>query len=803
MTMPTSYRGSKAAVCPATDREAFSRTAAASNANPPTAGRCKGMIMAEQDGRYIMLISIHGLIRGSDLELGRDADTGGQTKYVVELARALIEHPEVEKVDLVTRLVSDPEVDDDYAVPIERLAAGANIVRIPCGPDRYIAKEKLWSHLDSFADNVMQYIRSQKRAPDVVHGHYADAGHVAGRLSGVLGTAMVFTGHSLGRVKRQRLLDQGSKPEAIERRYKITRRIEAEETALENACFVVASTQQEVEEQYRLYDQYQPRRMIVIPPGVDLSRFSPPPRSWSTRPPVEKEIARFLSDPGKPMILALSRPDPRKNIATLVQAYGENRRLRDAANLVVIAGTRDDIRKMDKGAREVLTEILLLVDQYDLHGSVAYPKHHEADDVPDLYRLAAKSKGVFVNPALTEPFGLTLLEAAATGLPIVATEDGGPCEIVAHCKNGVLIDPLDSQAMGKALLEAVGDPAQRRKWSRNGIRGVHRHFSWTAHANKYMRIAKTVIERTERRLFPRSCKSLLASVDHLLVSDIDNTLTGDAEGLQQLLDMLKEAGKRLLFGVATGRSLALTRDILKKWRIPTPQLLITSAGSAVHYGAHSVEDKGWAEHISHRWRPDALREAMADVPGVELQPPEGQDAHKISYNVDPGRFSGVEAVIRDLRRSRLQANVIYSHQAFLDLLPIRASKGTALRYFATKWGIPLERCLVAGDSGNDEEMLTGNTLGVVVGNYAEELEKLRGEPRVYFAQGHHARGIIEGIDHYAFLSRIRLPEAEERTYERNTLGLPPRPPGRGVPAAAPLREPQQDVPLAVRPVGSA
>ena len=67
------------------------------------------------DGYYIALISVHGLIRGHDLELGRDADTGGQTKYVVELARALGERPEVAQVDLLTRQVIDPRVSDDYA----------------------------------------------------------------------------------------------------------------------------------------------------------------------------------------------------------------------------------------------------------------------------------------------------------------------------------------------------------------------------------------------------------------------------------------------------------------------------------------------------------------------------------------------------------------------------------------------------------------------------------------------------------------------------------------------------------------
>ena len=84
---------------------------------------------------YLLLISIHGLIRGRDLELGRDADTGGQTLYVVELARALGECDEVERVDLVTRRVVDPTVDDDYARREEPLSDKVRIVRSDAGPD--------------------------------------------------------------------------------------------------------------------------------------------------------------------------------------------------------------------------------------------------------------------------------------------------------------------------------------------------------------------------------------------------------------------------------------------------------------------------------------------------------------------------------------------------------------------------------------------------------------------------------------------------------------------------------------------
>ncbi|MGD1991235.1 MAG: HAD family hydrolase, partial [Chromatiales bacterium] len=112
-------------------------------------------------GRYILLISIHGLIRGHELELGRDADTGGQTKYVVDLARALGERDDVDRVDLVTRRVTDPSISDDYAEPLESLSGKANIVRIDAGPEAYIPKEQLWDHLDSLTDNLVNWLNEQ------------------------------------------------------------------------------------------------------------------------------------------------------------------------------------------------------------------------------------------------------------------------------------------------------------------------------------------------------------------------------------------------------------------------------------------------------------------------------------------------------------------------------------------------------------------------------------------------------------------------------------------------------------------
>ena len=210
------------------------------------------------------------------------------------------------------------------------------------------------------------------------------------------------------------------------------------------------------------------------------------------------EIQRFLKDPDKPIILALSRPDARKNIGTLIAAFGESDKLRKLANLVIIVGNRDDITDMVDAAQEVLVEILLLIDRYDLYGQVAYPKHHTVDDVPLIYRLAAATGGVFVNPALTEPFGLTLLEAAACGLPLVATEDGGPRDIIENCGNGVLIDPQNTTGIADAILQLLSNREKWEKYSTNGLQGVRRYYSWDAHVERYLKVVQQIVERDQK-----------------------------------------------------------------------------------------------------------------------------------------------------------------------------------------------------------------------------------------------------------------------------------------------------------------
>lgn len=704
---------------------------------------------------YILMISAHGLIRGHDMELGRDADTGGQITYVVELARALGRNNNIAQVDLLTRQIEDLKVSPDYAAHIEKLGPNAHIVRLPCGPRKYLRKELLWPHLDQMVDRCLHYLRQQGRLPDLIHTHYADAGYIGLHLSNLLGIPQIHTGHSLGRPKRERLLAAGRKEQTIERQFNLSQRIAAEEETLVHASLIVTSTSQEIEDQYGMYENTDPRRCRVIPPGTDTSRFSPPGRKLID-PNTQTGVDRFLSDPKKPMILAICRPDTRKNLDGLIEAYGSDQELQDIANLVIVAGSREDIRMMEASQCEVMNDLLLDIDRYDLWGKVAIPKHFTAEDIPELYRLAVRRRGIFINPALTEPFGLTLIEAAASGLPIIAPEDGGPCDIIANCRNGLLVNTLNHTNIASALKEALSDRKRWRDWSRNGITNVRRHYTWDAHVTKYIREINKLLRKERKRLRRQFAATLHADwapiplARKMIISDIDNTLLGDEQGLTELLQWLRAHANTVSFGVATGRSVESAVKILKKWHVPMPDILITSVGSEINYWPSLRPDQGWSNHIRHQWRRETLAEALQAIPGLTLQSHENQREFKLSYSVIPEQMPPLEQLYQYLHQQNLHAKLIYSHETFLDVLPARASKGLAVRYLAYKWGLSLRNFLIAGDSGNDEEMLVGDTLGVVVGNHSPELEPLRGLEQMYFANNTYARGILEGLEHYNF-----------------------------------------------------
>jgi len=710
---------------------------------------------------YFVHLSIHGLIRGDQLELGRDADTGGQCKYVLELVRALAQHPSVGQVDLLTRQIFDPKLSSDYSRPSEPLGDKALIRRVAAGPRRYLHKESLWRYLDIFVDQCLALFRRKGRLPDVIHAHYADAGYVGGRLSSLLGCPFIFTGHSLGRSKRARLLEGNRNPADVDRRYNLPARIEAEEMALDAASLVITSTRQEIDSQYADYECYEPSRMRVIPPGVDLDRFAPPGQI-----PIPDElrstIHRFLHHPGRPLIFAIARADEKKNLAALVSAYGQSHSLRQQANLLVVAGRRSSLSALEPGARKVWAELLQLIDDYDLYGHVAIPKEHQPDEVPALYRLAAETGGIFVNPALTEPFGLTLIEAAASGLPILATSDGGPRDIIDNCQNGQLIDPLDISALSSKLESALSDPDQLASWRKAGLQGVARHYSWQGHVASYLEQAAGLLDEiTQPHLLAEKFRNALPLLKRMIFTGLDDSChPDDPIAIDELRQLVRSSSPQLGFGIASGRCLDDVRSLIAKLELPQPDVYITQLGGEIHYGSRLVRDEAWQRHLARDWDPNAIHHALADVPGLALQQdPGSQHPFKISFFYDPSTApprSGIQGL---LRQQNIPAKVLLSDGRYLDVIPLRSGKGQAMRYLSMRWQIPPEGFLFCARRSTDHEALSGQALGVLPADHAADLRRARNLPRVYLASRPAFSGLLEGIRAYRFDADVHIPES--------------------------------------------
>ena len=100
-------------------------------------------------------LHLHGLIRSKNLELGRDADTGGQTQYVLELIKSLANTSEVDQVDLVTSLINDPKVDNEYSQEEEFVEPGVRILRFKFGTNKYLRTELLWPYLDHLTESLI------------------------------------------------------------------------------------------------------------------------------------------------------------------------------------------------------------------------------------------------------------------------------------------------------------------------------------------------------------------------------------------------------------------------------------------------------------------------------------------------------------------------------------------------------------------------------------------------------------------------------------------------------------------------
>jgi sucrose-6-phosphatase len=262
----------------------------------------------------------------------------------------------------------------------------------------------------------------------------------------------------------------------------------------------------------------------------------------------------------------------------------------------------------------------------------------------------------------------------------------------------------------------------------------------------------------------------------LLASDMDGTVIPLEEGACWAADVAElrravEERPDLLLAYVTGRDFDLARRGIERFHLPTPHLLVCDVGSSLYHGSTDGfrADEEYAARMEEALGGLSLaeiRERLAALSGIALQPEERQSSFKVSYFLPPGEDhpATLTTVRRRLEALKDRLQTVYSVRArdgtgLLDVLPAGVAKDFALHYLHDHTGVDEDRLVFAGDSGNDMEAMLAGFKVIVVGNapddLKEELKRRAGEEgiqeRLYFAKTPYAGGVLEGCRHFGIL----------------------------------------------------
>ena len=236
----------------------------------------------------------------------------------------------------------------------------------------------------------------------------------------------------------------------------------------------------------------------------------------------------------------------------------------------------------------------------------------------------------------------------------------------------------------------------------------------------------------------------------LLVTDLDNTLVGDDEATQLLNQFLQSKRSQICLVYATGRSHASTSELIAQKQLLAPDYLIAGVGSEIYQdGALDLDS---AEYLSQGRDQIAIASLDQQFSQLKSPYPKEQNPWKISYSLEPApENSSTVQALQQKTESGLPAQIIFSSNSDVDLLPQTSNKGNALTYLQKRLQIPSEATLVCGDSGNDISMFEQDVRGVIVANALSELLEWHrecGTENHYLAGSACAWGIMEGIAYF-------------------------------------------------------
>ena len=526
----------------------------------------------------VAVISPHGWF-GQDHVLGRP-DTGGQVVYILDqvkameaylkdsLASAGISVPP--KIIVVTRLI--PENDGTTSNQRLEKINGTDhcwILRVPFRDEsqnivpNWLSRFQVWPFLEQFAlDAKNELLTEFGGKPDMVIGNYSDGNLVASLLAPWLQTVQCNIAHAL---EKPKYLFSDLYWKDMEKDFNFSLQYTADLISMNKADVIIASTAQEIAgtdttlgqyESYCLFSMPELYKVTdginllhpkfnVVSPGVDESIYFPyTDTSRRLKNQTKKLTERLffnkgddifgeLKHPDKTPIFTISRLDKIKNLTGLVESFGQSKDLQDKTNLIIVTFTNREEKVTDPEEMSELKRMYHLIEEYELQDKIRWVENSSRKDGAESYRIMADRRGIFVQPALFEAFGLTVLEGMVSGLPVFATQFGGPQEIIEDGKNGYLINPtqpeLISQPILEFLLRCEKNPSCWETLGGQAMIRVKENFSWSSYSEKLIKAAKLYgfwnfsVLGDEKKEVDRYCNLLF----HMVFKNRARQLLGD------------------------------------------------------------------------------------------------------------------------------------------------------------------------------------------------------------------------------------------------------------------------------------
>ncbi|KAF3952971.1 hypothetical protein CMV_021532 [Castanea mollissima] len=455
----------------------------------------------------VVIFSPHGYFGQADV-LGLP-DTGGQVVYILDQVKALEEELLLRikqqglnakpQIVVVTRLIPDARgTKCDQEIEAINGTRHSNILRVPFQTEngvlrRWVSRFDIYPYLEKFSqDATIKILDHLEGKPDLIIGNYTDGNLVATLMANKLGVTQGTIAHALEKTKYE---DSDIKWKELDPKYHFSCQFIADTIAMNATDFVIASTYQEIAGSKERPGQYESHTAFTLPglcrvvsginvfdpkfniaaPGADQSIYFPyierQKRLTSFHPAIEEllyskddnnEHIGYLADKKKPIIFSMARLDVVKNITGLTEWYAKNKRLRNLVNLVVVGGFFDPSKSKDREEISEIKKMHALIEQYQLKGQIRWiAAQTDRKRNGELYRCIADTKGAFVQPALYEAFGLTVIEAMNCGLPTFATNQ----DFFDKCKL---------------------DATYWTKFSTAGLQRINECYTWKIYANKVL-----------------------------------------------------------------------------------------------------------------------------------------------------------------------------------------------------------------------------------------------------------------------------------------------------------------------------